>query len=244
MRNGREPIVSVRLARVLYVAVACLTTALLVIDVTEVFGWEVEETAVGLLGLLLVLPALEQLRRLRIGNVELELAEIEQRIEGVDERLKQEVATLAGEMRDEVGPEVGFRVAAPEIAPGGPLSNLDRIVWVDDRPENNEPFIDELRERYEVELATTTDRGLALTEAGPHRTLVISDAVRTENGQLKYGAGRLLTAQVKADHPEVPVLIFAGPDTVLHHSQELYDAGAQLVTSSFLALSREIRRTT
>lgn len=242
-----DPIIPVGWARLLYVAVIVIAGALLVIDIGHPFHWTVDDTALGLLGVLLVIPLIEQLRKLKFGNLELELAEIDRRVSQVDERLKREVAAVAADTPDELAADAAIsegEAPATNGHDGSVLQPLDRIVWVDDEPRNNLALIEEFRERYEVETATSTEEGVRLVERDPERTLVISDASRVERGRRNHAAGEQLTRTLRATYPAMPILIFAGSRTVSGYAGGLTDAGADLVTNSSVELGRSVRGTT
>jgi CheY-like chemotaxis protein len=246
--SGRvDAIITVGWARILYIGVAVVAAALLVIDISHPSDWTVDNTALGLLGVLLVIPLIEQLRKLKFGNLEVELREIQRRVKQVDERVQREVAAVATDNPDELATDTRGSIppstkAAPTHSPV--LQPLSRIVWVDDDPRNNAALVSELSERYEVQTATTTEQGLRLVDRAPELTLVVSDSVRIENGQPNHHAGEQLARTLREKYPFIPIFIFAGYHTVRDHRERLGNAGADLVTSSAVELGRAIRNTT
>jgi CheY-like chemotaxis protein len=123
--------------------------------------------------------------------------------------------------------------STPQTRPRSAL--IERIVWVDDDPDGNALYREELARRWEVVTATSTHAGRALVEQDPGRTLVITDAVREEDGRTNREAGLELLAWLRGRHPDVPAVVFAGPVTVREHADALGAAGAT-VTADFGAL--------
>lgn len=266
-------------ARGTYVGVVALVLALIAIDVTEVFGWNVDNTTLALIAFFAVLPLLGRLSSLTVGTDGRVSLAFEQRIRDAEDQAKRsevsaaratELAGMAmgdggiappsepdrppaafatrrrnllGDRRRGLGGTLLEEADAPAGVAAAPAATaathtvpFERIVWVDDHPEGNVPYREELERRWTVVTATSTDAGRGLIGADPARTLVITDAARSESNATNYQAGIELLAWLSAAHPEVPAFVFAGPETVRDHLVELRDAGALVVTADFTTL--------
>jgi len=91
--------------------------------------------------------------------------------------------------------------------------------------------------------AVSTSDGLDLVAEAPGRTLVITDAMRIEGGRRNVHAGMELIGELRESHPEVPVVVFAGPDTVRHFRPVFLEAGARDVTDRFVELADVVATT-
>ncbi len=105
------------------------------------------------------------------------------------------------------------------------------ILWVDDRPANNELAVRALRKfRLDVQEVTSTESALAAMTAR-HFDLVISDMGRGDNMRAGYD----LLAAIRKTNETIPFLIFSGADKP-QYRQEALDRGAQLSTNSIIEL--------
>lgn len=234
MEGEIRSIISRRVARLLYLFAALAAIFGLVVDVTGVFGWEIDTTAVGLIGVLLLVPTAEYLRKLKVGSVEAEFAE---KVGYLGRRVAEitDIATEPGEQ-----PPISTRRLEGD-AQGLRSSAIDRIVWVDDHPEGNRLEVAEMERRFDIVMATSTAEGLSQVSKSPDDTAVITDAVRVEGGKENFDAGRDLIKALKERYGEVPVYVFCGSDTAENYSARLEQAGARIVTASFTELARKVR---
>jgi CheY-like chemotaxis protein len=231
-RGPRAPLVSRRAARTLYVIAGLAAALVFVVDVTGVFGWTVTSNAAWAIGVLLVIPIADRLRKVKFGDFEAEIAE---RVNQVEER----VADL-GDASDEANAEE-VPTALEWAAKAGDSSSLDRIVWVDDNPDRNRLYVAELRRRFDVITVTSTKEGLRDVGKQPDSTAVITDAVREEGGRVNRDAGADLLTLLKSEYPQVPVYVFCGPATASRQAAALEQAGARLVTWSWQELAATVR---
>jgi Restriction endonuclease len=228
-------IISRRVARLLYGIAALAAVFGLVVDVTGIFGWEIDATAVGLIGVLLLVPTAEYLRKLKVGSIEAEFAE---KVQYLDRRVTEitDIATEPdGEAHVASGPPQA-KADSPQLS-----RTIHRIVWVDDRPEGNRLEVAELQRRFDVVTATSTQEGLARISERPGETAVITDAVRVEGRQENLNAGLKLLQMVRERYPTIPVYVYCGQSTAESYNEPLEQAGARLVTASFTELARQIR---
>lgn len=120
------------------------------------------------------------------------------------------------------------RAFQPEV-----LDNLTgkSILWVDDRPWNNELAVRALRKFHlDVHEVTSTPEALDIMRRR-HFDLVVSDMGRGEDKRAGYA---LLEAMRRA-HDDTPFLIFSSSDQPEFRQQAL-ERGAQLSTNSVIEL--------
>jgi CheY-like chemotaxis protein len=230
-------------ARLLYGAVFIVVLGLLVVDVGGISDWEVDNSAIALIAILALLPMVGRVKSAKVGTegVSVEMFErFEQELKEVEDLTKRNAVGVARAAELElmlVGSDEDVTARASpldeEDSRQSAPTPIQRVVWVDDRPENNAPYREELERRWEVVTATSTREGIALISADPAPTLVITDAVREEGGQTKYEAGLELIAWLRDEHPDVPVLVFAGEATVREHGDVFRAARASAVTADF-----------
>jgi hypothetical protein len=238
-----NPIVTQGMARALFGGAAVVSVLLLIIQVTDVFHWNahVTTTTLGLVGVLLLVPLAEQLRKLKFGALE---AEFSQRVGHIEERLQDlsDSATDPAERERQHEPSAVSEAVPGESEGGGlPASTLSRVVWVDDKPETNRLEIAELRKRFDVITAKSTDDGIVEVGKDPDRTMAISDAVRKERGEINLHAGKQFLDAIRKRFPQVPIYIFCGPGSIERQGEDLEEAGTRLVTSSWTELARQLR---
>ena len=233
----------------MYPAAAALALAALVINTIQHDG-VVNNTSLGLIALLLLIPVAEHLRRLKFGSVEAEFETgVRRELDAVERRVRDLTDQLtrpdrgADDQAVESGlTDSGFEAVARAGGEPSPARRIRRIVWVDDRPEGNALEVEELGKRFDVVTETSTAKGLRRISSDPSVTAVVSDAVRKEGEQLNYKAGLELTQEVRRLYPDMPVFIYCGEDTANAYGEELRAAGADLVTASFTELLAAIRR--
>jgi CheY-like chemotaxis protein len=120
------------------------------------------------------------------------------------------------------------RAFSPEVA-----NNLTgkAVLWVDDKPSNNELVVRSLRRFHlDVEQATSTEAGLAAMQRRPF-DLVISDMGRGTDMRAGYG----FLKAVRDSGSQVPFFIFSSGDTP-EFRREAKELGAQLSTNNMLEL--------
>jgi hypothetical protein len=226
--------------RTLYGCMIAVTTVLIVINVTKPSDWSVDTTTLGLVGVICALPLIDRLRKFKVGGVEVELDELRHEVRREVAELRREAAATGAGLAEERGEDDDAAEPASIAEAAAPPIPIDRIVWVDDNPEQNEAYASQLGQRFDVECAVSTRQGLALIGESPERTLVITDAVRAEGGSMNFRAGRDLMEALRRTHPGVPVLVFAGFGTIRDYGPSFRDAGAQEATSTFTELAEHV----
>ncbi len=159
----------------------------------------------------------------KVGQTELTVQELSQKF----------IATTA-----DIQASVGQREAADTT----PQHQLNRILWVDDRPSNNTYQVAQLQALgVDVELATSTIEGLnALLRAGVSFDAVISDLGRDEPDGFNPDAGLDLIRQVRERGLQTAIFIY-GTRRAVARSQEIVAAGGNGVTNSPTELFAQLR---
>lgn len=253
-------------ARLLYGVVFLIVLALLFIDVVGISDWNIDNSTIALIVVLAFLPLLGRIKSAKLGTegVSVEMFErVENKLMAVENLTKRNAVGVAraaefegmllGADEEVDEPSTAEAVAVPQTldtehgrrSEGAPATDqpplpITRIVWVDDNPEGNAPYQEELERRWEVIAATSTSAGQALIAADPARTLVITDAVRDEAGDTNYDAGLELINWSREKYPDVPVVVFAGDVTVQKYGDIFRAARASAVTADFGALLNAI----
>ncbi len=217
----------------------------LAVNIASPSGWKVDGFTLALLGLLILIPIAERVRKVKVTKfAEIDVGEkVIEEIEKVgalveDELVAREDRAEAEEAEDAID-ETEQDLRTVERHRANPRT-IRQIVWVDDNPDGNRIEIAVLRRRFKVETARSTAAGLAAI-GDPDETAVISDAVRGEAGESNLRAGLDLIEALQDRHPQVPVYVYCGQETAEKYAQPLKDGGAKVVTASFDELSRVIR---
>jgi CheY-like chemotaxis protein len=142
------------------------------------------------------------------------------------EDLQKQVQAL----RDKVG--LGQGAATAGKSPGGvpaPEPRVNpRILWVDDKPENNAVLVASLVNRgFQIEQSLTTEDAEILFDAGEF-DIVISDMGRGAD----RAAGLGLIKALRRRNTSVPILIFSSNKAAAVYREAALAAGADLITDS------------
>ncbi|MER6334343.1 response regulator [Streptomyces sp. NPDC001034] len=119
---------------------------------------------------------------------------------------------------------------------------LDRILWVDDRPENNLTEVAQLRALgVDVSLAKSTDEGLQAL-AGAHRPFdaILSDMSRKERFRNNSTAGLDMIRALRAQGHTTPVFVYATARAVSLRAK-VTEAGGNGVAASSTELFQLLR---
>lgn len=236
------------------VAIALAVAGLVIHTFFEETAPKVDETSVLLLGLIVVTPFISKLKVLEIGGAKAEWREEAvvglKEIVGVlrahnDSLLKvyEDLTVAAGDREPGTETELAPTGSSSRDAGETPsvLRPLERILWVDDRPEGNFYERESLQRLVRIRTATSTAEALEVVREGTVDAIV-SDIVRVEEGTTNVDAGRRLADAVHALDPRLPIFFYAGEDSVQLNEASLTDAGADVVTSSFVELTSAISR--
>ncbi|MGA9857156.1 MAG: response regulator, partial [Solirubrobacteraceae bacterium] len=117
--------------------------------------------------------------------------------------------------------------APPAVSPG---AGLQRILWVDDHPENNAFEVEALqRKGVIIDQVSSNDDALTAVASGRPIDVVITDMGRDTEGP---NAGLVLLAALRERDVRVPVIIYASAQAVARTRATAVEAGAYGVTSS------------
>lgn len=175
----------------------------------------------------------------KIAGQEVTFQEASTQLSEYIDDLRTRIIALEERLQDASGSIAPERVPAAEPAASAPA----RILWVDDRPENNAFLIKSLQDRgVVVAEAMSTDDALAKLESGRRAfDVVVSDMGRTERGHYNPLAGVDLVRRLRDLDPSLPVVIYASRNAVERGGTAARDAGAAGVTSSPTELLRTLR---
>jgi CheY-like chemotaxis protein len=167
--------------------------------------------------------------RLTSGR-ELPVAELTRLQQVALEDMQRTLARMTAQLplEDEAG---DLRQAAPQ-----------RVLWVDDNPENNALLVDQLqRMGVAVDAVTSTADAMQRLGGGGHYAAVVSDMGRIEAGRRVDDAGVKLAQEVKARFPALPVLVYSSPQALAAHGAAARAAQVNHITSSGTRLLSELR---
>jgi CheY-like chemotaxis protein len=176
-------------------------------------------------------------------------------VEEATEQLRRQVTDLQTHMAVQLA-DRGERASAPPAgaapaAPAGagdvaaPASGKGRptILWVDDRPDDHTLELAKLRDDgVEVLLARSTAEAMDVLSLRRGIQAVVTDLVRSEDGEFRSHAGLALLRQLKEAEQDQPVLVYTDGRRVELDRQDALDAGATVVTASPVDLFGALRR--
>ncbi|MCG2594640.1 response regulator [Ramlibacter sp. XY19] len=170
-----------------------------------------------------------QLESGRVMDVD-ELTRLQQ---PVIEDLQQQVAALFERHAIEGQP-------AAAAAPSEARPAL-RILWADDRPQNNTLQVNMLeKDGHRVDTVLDTAQALAALQA-THYDVLITDMHRIEGGKENPVAGLELLRTAKERQPQLAALVFCSRFAMQRHGEDARRLGADLVTDSGTALLAMLR---
>ena len=222
---------------------AALSAALLTVHTFQWSQVQVDATSLALVGVLVVIPLVGYIRRLRIGDFEVELEALKRGQQRLGEVVADQIASDATEedpsesekeLRGEEVPRLpSVRVRRP----------IRRILWVDDHPEGNDLEVSALaRAGFIVSRVTSTRR--ALSHLGSDTTdALITDLVRDEDGQIRLEAGQDVIRAARDRQRDLPVFVYSSTDSVAAQGSALDELAITGATSSPTELIRMVTRT-
>ncbi len=186
-----------------------------------------------------LLPILKT--RLSSGDVTVKMFGVEVSLQDASENFGKQLADLQEKVTQ-------LRSIAEQSHPhsldtpgsSGPALN-EKILWVDDHPENNAFEIARLRSvGISIDQASSTDEALAALTHSKY-TRVITDLQRQENGQTMPQAGIDLITRMRDNGIPIPVYVYCSKAAVDLYGDKVRAAGAAGVTSSPLELFEQLQ---
>ena len=207
--------------------------------------------AVLLIRVLPHVPSLvaELRRAMRTRAFTVKVGGAELTVEEATEQLRRQVTDLQTHMavqlaeRGEPGgaaPATAEEAAAPAPAPG---QGRPTILWVDDQPGDHTLELAKLRDDgVEVLLARSTAEAMDVLSLRRGVQAIVTDLVRSEDGEFRSHAGLALLRQLKEAEQDQPVLVYTDGRRAELDRQDALDAGATMVTASPVDLFAALRR--
>jgi CheY-like chemotaxis protein len=116
------------------------------------------------------------------------------------------------------------------------------VLWVDDEPAHNALQLDQLERRGIVVDTARSTREAVQKLTGQRYQIIVSDMERIEGGKPVPNAGLELIRTVRTFDRETPVVIYSSGPAGKILGDTAAQIGADLVTSSWYQLSRELHR--
>jgi CheY-like chemotaxis protein len=184
-----------------------------------------------------LLPAIKNVIESRGFSVKVGSTEIT--VQAASDQLHDQVADLQRKVTQLADSAPAPAIERGPAIPGvedrsAPQKLIARLLWVDDKPENNAYLITTIR-GFDVDVVTarSTQEGVsAFRQAQPPFDAVVTDAVRVEDGGVRPEAGVELISQLRTLDPKLPVFVYASPTAVRAAREQARAAGAGAVTAS------------
>ena len=173
----------------------------------------------------------------KVAGNELTMEEVSEQQRTLIADLQKQIAELQKSMVRLSPKAVMDETAGSERIPTEPKRTVvNSVLWADDNPKNNALLIESLQDQgINVMTALSTDEAVARYRSRRFDR-VISDLVRREEGIRKSFAGFELARQIRAEDPEVPIIIYTSMPPSAATRQMAIEAGATDITSSATAL--------
>ena len=205
--------------------------------------------AVLLIRVLPHVPSLvaELRRAMRTRAFTVKIGGAELTVEEATEQLRRQVTDLQTHMAVQLAERGELGGAAPATAEeaAGPPPGQGRptILWVDDQPGDHTLELAKLRDDgVEVLLARSTAEAMDVLSLRRGVQAIVTDLVRSEDGEFRSHAGLALLRQLKEAEQDQPVLVYTDGRRAELDRQDALDAGATVVTASPVDLFVALRR--
>ena len=168
-------------------------------------------------------------------------------VEEATEQLRRQVTDLQTHMAVQLAERGELGGAAPataeEAAAPAPGQGRPTILWVDDQPGDHTLELAKLRDDgVEVLLARSTAEAMDVLSLRRGVQAIVTDLVRSEDGEFRSHAGLALLRQLKEAEQDQPVLVYTDGRRAELDRQDALDAGATVVTASPVDLFAALRR--
>ena len=205
--------------------------------------------AVLLIRVLPHVPSLvaELRRAMRTRAFTVKVGGAELTVEEATEQLRRQVTDLQTHMAVQLAERGELGGAAPataeEAAAPAPGQGRPTILWVDDQPGDHTLELAKLRDDgVEVLLARSTAEAMDVLSLRRGVQAIVTDLVRSEDGEFRSHAGLALLRQLKEAEQDQPVLVYTDGRRAELDRQDALDAGATMVTASPVDLFAALRR--
>ena len=203
--------------------------------------------AVLLIRVLPHVPSLvaELRRAMRTRAFTVKVGGAELTVEEATEQLRRQVTDLQTHMAVQLAERGELGGAVPATAEEAPAPGQGRptILWVDDQPGDHTLELAKLRDDgVEVLLARSTAEAMDVLSLRRGVQAIVTDLVRSEDGEFRSHAGLALLRQLKEAEQDQPVLVYSDGRRAELDRQDALDAGATMVTASPVDLFAALRR--
>jgi CheY-like chemotaxis protein/outer membrane murein-binding lipoprotein Lpp len=165
----------------------------------------------------------------KAGGAEITVQQASDQLAVQVDDLRTQVSTLRAQL-DSVAPNGD---AAAYHSPTDTVSQLRRVLWVDDHPENNAFEIAALRRRgVEIIEAKSTRQAESILNSGQPVDAVITDMGRDEEDGFKPDAGLELIGKVTGPGAGIPAVVYTSANALARTRDSAMGAGATGATSS------------
>ena len=178
--------------------------------------------------------------RFAAGDITLSIGGMEVSLQAASASVQKQIADLQDQLS-------ALRATVP-VEPGAEMKHLvalapldaERILWVDDHPENNAYEVSRLvaKGRFVRQVRSTNEALAAL--AHEHFDKVVTDMERGENGKVEPQAGLDLLEQMRVNDIAVPVFVYCSSQSVGRYQSKLLAAGAAGITASPVQLFEQL----
>lgn len=168
---------------------------------------------------------------IKVGSMEISVQEATEQLRASLEDLQKKVEELRAQRGHKTTLAAPSASAAPAIAPR-------RVVWVDDRPENNALEIARLRDDgvEVIEVTSTEDAVRILVDRRLAVRAVISDMVRREGNAPNRKAGLELIQQLRSAGLSVPIFVYGSARALEQTRDQVLAVGGSGATASSVEL--------
>jgi CheY-like chemotaxis protein len=244
-RQGRRPAARIPSRRAMILAPVATSTPELLTSISH-YLWPI----VALFILWRLLPAIREVIRTR--DFKVNVAGMSLDVQAASEGLQKQIADLqsqvaqlqrpdpspvaASEAPRNPGEPTSFAYRTSSPTPKGPEPDINRVLWVDDEPENIAFEIQALENRgLTPRRATNTADALKALHGGQFFA-VVTDMGRTEGGAYNPDAGLDLVRAVRQSDSHVRLYVYTTDQLAEERGDELREAGANGVTASSVRL--------
>jgi CheY-like chemotaxis protein len=159
----------------------------------------------------------------KVGAMEVTVQQVSDQLRSQVDDLQKTVLEIQNRLHQPAAPPATTAVSSPK-----------RILWVDDKPQNNAIEIASLRESgFDIVAATSTDQALEfVSRTTVPYGVIISDMGRKERGLFQPEAGLHLLRQLRDIGDGTPFIFYTAHKHVRAYAQQVRALGAVGITAS------------